>query len=49
MITIKESGVTFGHFDEKDIYKIENSAGHQGLGDGFKIVEFTYLTEVTHH
>lgn len=43
MITIKESGVTFGHFDEKDIYKIENSAGHQGLGDGFKIVEFTYL------
>jgi hypothetical protein len=43
MITIQESGMTFGHFDEKDIYKIENSAGHQGLGDGFKIVEFTYL------
>ena len=45
MITIKESGVTFGHFDEKDIYKIENSAGHQGLGDGFKIVEFTYINK----
>ena len=43
MITIQESGMTFGNFDEKDIYKIENSAGHQGLGDGFKIVEFTYL------
>lgn len=43
MITIQESGMTFGKFNEEDIYKIEHSKGHLALGDGFKIIEFVYL------
>lgn len=44
MVTITESGVTFGHFTSDDCYEIEHSKGHNSLGQGFKMVEFTYLT-----
>ena len=45
MVSIIESGVTFGDFSEHDVYKIENSQGHKSLGQGFKIVEFTYINK----
>ena len=45
MISINESGVIFGYFLSDDCYKIEHSEGHKSLGDGFKMVEFTYLRE----
>lgn len=43
MVSITESGVNFGDFSEHDLYKIENSQGHKSLGEGFKMVEFTYI------
>ena len=43
MISINESGVVFGRFSSDALYKIEHSQGHKNLGDGFKMVEFTYL------
>ena len=43
MVSITESGVNFGDFSEEDLYKIEHSQGHLSLGEGFKMVEFTYL------
>ncbi|QTL35934.1 hypothetical protein [Pseudoalteromonas viridis] len=45
MIRIPESGVEFGDLKADDCYQIEHSQGHQSLGDGFKMVEFTYLRE----
>ena len=45
MVSITESGVNFGDFSEEDLYKIEHSQGHLSLGEGFKMVEFTYLRE----
>lgn len=45
MITITESGVTFGNFSTDNCYQIEHSQGHDSLGEGFKMVEFTYLIE----
>ncbi|WP_330960562.1 hypothetical protein [Photobacterium sp. 53610] len=45
MVTITESGMTFGDFDQDDCYQIEHSQGHNSLGQGFKMVEFTYLLE----
>ncbi|WP_243976551.1 hypothetical protein [Vibrio natriegens] len=44
MVTINESGVTFGNFAQDDCYQIEHSLGHNSLGQGFKMVEFTYLS-----
>ena len=43
MIFFEESGVSFGSFPRDDFYKIEHSKGHKSLGNGFKMVEFTYL------
>ena len=43
MVSITESGVNFGDFSEEDLYKIEHSQGHLSLGEGFKMVEFTYI------
>lgn len=43
MISIPESGVIFGYFPADSCYQIEHSKGHKSLGDGFKMVEFTYL------
>jgi len=45
MVTIKESGVVFGDFPEDNFYRIEHSAGHKFLGDGFKMVEFVFLDD----
>ncbi|EGR0774562.1 hypothetical protein EW121_09725 [Vibrio cholerae] len=45
MVAITESGVTFGQFSVEDCYQIEHSQGHNSLGQGFKMVEFTYLTD----
>lgn len=44
MVTIIESGLTFGNFSPDDCYPIEHSQGHKSLGEGFKMVEFTYLS-----
>ncbi len=44
MVTITESGVIFGNFAQDDCYQIEHSQGHKSLGEGFKMVEFTYLS-----
>ena len=43
MIEITESEVIFGPFSKDDVYKIENSLGHKSLGEGIKIIEFTYI------
>ena len=43
MIFFEESGVSFGSVPRDDFYKIEHSKGHKSLGNGFKMVEFTYL------
>lgn len=45
MTTIEESGMTFGPFDTEACYQIEHSNGHRSLGEGFKMVEFTYFDE----
>lgn len=45
MVSITESGVNFGNFSEEDLYRIEHSQGHRSLGEGFKMVEFTYIRE----
>lgn len=39
-ITIRESGLEFGPFDEDKCFEVERSALCAGLGDGVKIVEF---------
>lgn len=44
MVAITESGITFGHFSTDDCYEIEHSQGHNSLGQGFKMVEFTYMS-----
>lgn len=43
MITISESGVVFGPFDEKLVFKIEDSSILATAGEGIKTVEFIYL------
>lgn len=45
MIRIEESGMIFGPFDNQACYRIEHSNGHKSLGNGFKMVEFTYFDE----
>lgn len=45
MTRIEESGMIFGPFDTEACYQIEHSNGHKSLGDGFKMVEFTYFEE----
>jgi len=40
MITIHESGMTFGPFASEDLYHIENSPALQQLGDHIKMAEF---------
>ena len=42
MITIKESGMTFGPFSEDKVYRIEQSDAYTELGYGVKVVEFIY-------
>lgn len=43
MIRMTESGLTFGPYPKEACYKIEHSAGHLSLGNGFKMVEFGYF------
>jgi len=45
MIRIEESGMIFGPFDDQACYRIEHSNSHKSLGNGFKMVEFTYFDE----
>ncbi|MGI2910643.1 hypothetical protein [Vibrio alginolyticus] len=45
MVSITESGVIFGNFAPDNCYQIEHSQGHSSLGQGFKMVEFTFLTD----
>ena len=42
-ITIVESGMTFGPYDEEHCFRIEASATYKELGDGVKIPEFLLL------
>lgn len=39
-ITIRESGLEFGPFDDDKCFQVERSALCAGLGDGVKMVEF---------
>lgn len=45
MVTIIESGVTFGVFEANYCYEIEKSPALALLDDGIKIAEFVLLTE----
>ena len=40
MKTIQESEMTFGKFDEADLFHIESSKIYKELGSGIKTVEF---------
>ena len=42
MVTIQESGMTFGPFQEDQIYWIEKASAYKSLGQGIKSVEFVY-------
>ena len=42
MITMNESDMEFGPFDEEYLYKIEHSALHNSIGKGVKIAEFVF-------
>lgn len=42
MVRIQESGMTFGPFEENQVYQIEKSEAYTGLGEGVKVVEFIY-------
>lgn len=42
MVTITESGMTFGPFSEDQIYRIEKADAYIDLGEGVKAVEFVY-------
>ena len=42
MITIKESGMTFGPFPEEQVYQIEKAEAYTRLGESVKVVEFVY-------
>ena len=42
MVTINESGMTFGPFAENQVYQIEKSEAYTHLGEGIKVVEFVY-------
>lgn len=42
MITIAESGMTFGPFAEADCWVIEKSATYASIGEGVKVVEFCW-------
>ena len=37
---IEESGMKFGEFDDKDLFRIETSELYKALGEGIKTVEF---------
>jgi hypothetical protein len=45
MITINESGMTFGPFAETHCFKIENSPLHQSAQPGIQIAEFLLVHE----
>lgn len=42
-VRINESGMSIGPFEENKLFKIEHSALHKSLKDGFKIVEIITL------
>lgn len=42
MVTINESGMTFGPFPENQVYRIEKADVYTSLGQGIKAVEFVY-------
>ena len=42
MVTINESGMTFGPFPDNQVYQIEKSEAYIHLGEGVKVVEFIY-------
>lgn len=42
MMTINESGMVFGPFNEKQVYQIEKAEAYTSLGKGVKAVEFIY-------
>lgn len=44
MVSVKESGIEFGEFDEDRLFQIEHSDIHKKAGEGIKSVEFIYLT-----
>ena len=43
MTIIKESGMAFGDYDDKNLFKIENSSIHTLAGLNIKSVEFILL------
>ena len=45
MTIIKESGMAFGDYDDKNLFKIENSSIHTLAGLNIKSVEFILLNE----
>ena len=47
MTIIKESGMAFGDYDDKNLFKIENSSIHKLAGSNIKSVEFILLNEHT--
>ena len=44
MTIIKESGMAFGDYDDKNLFKIENSSIHTLAGLNIKSVEFILST-----
>lgn len=42
MVTIQESGMTFGPFQNDQIYQVEKAEAYKSLGQGVKVVEFIY-------
>ena len=48
MTIIKESGMAFGDYDDKNLFKIENSSIHTLAGLNIKSVEFIF-SNFPHH
>ncbi|OPX87036.1 MAG: hypothetical protein A4E52_01440 [Pelotomaculum sp. PtaB.Bin013] len=46
IITIPESGMQFGPFDEVDIFRIEKSQLYKSLGENIKAVEFVLCQQM---
>lgn len=45
IVTIEESGMIFGPFEQSEVYNIEKSESYNKLGEGIKSVEFIHLKE----
>ena len=42
-LSVRESGITFGPFDEARFYHVEKSGSYNRLGKNFSTVEFIFM------